>query len=154
MPDMAKARAQRGQRAGKQQAKAAPTAGDPCPCGLGRAYGECCGAFHQGRASAPTAEALMRSRYSAFAVGDEPYLLRSWHPSTRPGGLGLDPAQRWLRLEILDTEGGSAFHTEGVVEFRAYFRDHGHEDVLHERSRFVRDQGAWVYLDGEGIDAG
>lgn len=95
----------------------------------------------------------MRSRYSAFAVGDEPYLLRSWHSSTRPGGLGLDPGQRWLRLEILDTEGGSAFHAEGVVEFRAHYRDHGRQDVLHERSRFVREQGAWVYLDGESIDA-
>ncbi|MBC3842396.1 YchJ family protein [Streptacidiphilus sp. 4-A2] len=128
---------------------AAPVTG-PCPCGLGRPYQECCGVYHQGRAAAPTAEALMRSRYSAFAVGDQPYLLRSWHPSTRPARLELDPAQRWVRLEVLSVQGGSAFHSEGSVEFRAYCREHGQEDVLHEHSRFVRDQGAWVYLDGEG----
>ena len=142
---MAKARAQ---KARNRQAEAADPAAGPCPCGLGLPYGECCGVFHQGQAAAPTAEALMRSRYSAFSVGDEPYLLRTWHRSTRPTSLGLDPAQRWVRLEILATEGGSAFHSEGSVEFRAHYREHGQEDVLHERSRFVRDGGAWVYLDG------
>ena len=105
--------------------------------------------YHSGRAAAPTAEALMRSRFSAFALGDEPYLLRSWHPRTRPARLGLDPGQRWLRLEILATEGGSPFHSEGEVEFRAHYSEHGRPDVLHERSRFVRVDGAWVYLDGQ-----
>lgn len=112
------AKAKRGPKAPSSAAFPRPTADDPCPCGWGRAYGECCGPIHEGRAAAPTAEALMRSRYSAFAVGDEPYLLRSWHPSTRPALLELDPDQRWLRLEILATEGGSAFHSEGSVEFR------------------------------------
>ena len=142
------AKAKRGPKAPSSAAFPRPTADDPCPCGWGRAYGECCGPIHEGRAAAPTAEALMRSRYSAFAVGDEPYLLRSWHPSTRPALLELDPDQRWLRLEILATEGGSAFHSEGSVEFRAYYHEQGQEDVLHEHSRFVRDGGAWVYLDG------
>jgi len=149
MPFMAKAK-----RRPKAPASAPVHEGTPCPCGLARPYGECCGAIHTGRAAAPTAEALMRSRFAAFAVGDEPYLLRSWHPSTRPARLGLDPAQHWLRLEVLATEGGTVFHSEGTVEFRAYFRERGQEDVLHERSRFVRDDGAWVYLDGGvGSDA-
>ncbi|WP_225446809.1 YchJ family protein [Streptacidiphilus sp. PB12-B1b] len=146
---MAKVRART--RTGASPRPGRPPGGDgavTCPCGLGRPYAECCGVFHAGRAAAPTAEALMRSRFSAFALGDEPYLLRSWHPRTRPSRLGLDPAQHWLRLEVLATEGGSAFHSEGAVEFRAYYSEHGQEDVLHEHSRFVRVDGAWVYLDG------
>lgn len=90
----------------------------------------------------------MRSRYSAFAVGDEAYLLRTWHPTTRPPGAGLDPAPRWVRLEILGTTEGSAFHTSGTVEFRAHYTQGGRAGSLHESSRFVRHEGAWVYLDG------
>ncbi|MGW7516486.1 YchJ family protein [Streptomyces sp. NPDC054796] len=123
----------------------------PCPCGLPAAYGECCGRWHAGQGAAPTAEALMRSRYAAFAVRDEPYLLRTWHPRTRPGRLGLDPAMRWTGLEILETTGGSGFHTEGTVTFRARFTAGGEAGSeagsLHECSRFVRHEGAWVYLD-------
>jgi SEC-C motif-containing protein len=88
----------------------------------------------------------MRSRFSAFAVGDVAYLLRSWHPATRPSRLELDPAQEWVRLEILGTVEGGPFHAEGSVEFRAHYRDGGRADSLHENSRFVRDSGAWVYL--------
>jgi SEC-C motif-containing protein len=89
----------------------------------------------------------MRSRYSAFAVHDAAYLLRTWHPATRPSGLEFDPDQRWSRLEILGSTDGSAFHTEGTVEFRAHYTLHGHADDQHENSRFVRDDGgAWVYL--------
>ncbi|MEZ0090378.1 YchJ family protein [Streptacidiphilus sp. EB129] len=120
---------------------------EPCPCGLGQPYRACCGRFHAGEAAAPSAELLMRSRYSAFAVGDTAYLLRSWHPDTRPARLELDPAQQWLRLEILGTTEGGAFHAEGTVEFRAHYRDGRHTDALHEHSRFVRVAGAWVYLD-------
>lgn len=119
----------------------------PCPCGRAATYGDCCAAFHQGRATAPTPERLMRSRYSAFAVGDTGYLLRTWHPTTRPAGLDLGPAQRWTGLEILGTSGGSAFHTEGAVEFRAHYTLHGHADSQYEHSRFVREDGRWVYLD-------
>lgn len=110
-------------------------------------YGDCCAAFHRGRATAPTPERLMRSRYSAFAVGDTGYLLRTWHPTTRPAGLDLDPAQRWTGLEILGTGGGSAFHAEGTVEFRAHYTRHGRADSQYEHSRFVREDGQWVYLD-------
>ncbi|MFI2190823.1 YchJ family protein [Streptomyces sioyaensis] len=119
----------------------------PCPCGRAAAYRDCCAAFHEGRATAPTAERLMRSRYSAFAVGDTGYLVRTWHPTTRPGSLDLDPAQQWTGLDILGTTGGSAFHTEGTVEFRAHYTVHGHPDSQYEHSRFVREAGQWVYLD-------
>ncbi|MCZ0992059.1 YchJ family metal-binding protein [Streptomyces noursei] len=119
----------------------------PCPCGREASYGECCAPFHQGRATAPTAERLMRSRYSAFAVGDTAYLLRSWHSTTRPAALELDPAQRWTGLEILAATGGTAFHTEGTVAFRAHYTAHGQTDSQEEHSRFVREDGQWVYVD-------
>ncbi|MFF4285458.1 YchJ family protein [Streptomyces sp. NPDC001739] len=133
--------------AGPPRRPAAVPPAAPCPCGRAATYGDCCAPFHQGSAAAPTAERLMRSRYSAFAVGDTGYLLRTWHPSTRPAALDLEPAQRWTRLEILGATGGSAFHTEGTVEFRAHYTLHGHADSQHEHSRFVRQDGAWVYLD-------
>jgi SEC-C motif-containing protein len=130
---------------------AAVTADAPCPCGLdGRSYRACCGVFHSsadGRTAAPTAQLLMRSRYSAFAVGDTAYLLRSWHSRTRPQRLELDPAQRWLRLELLEAIDGGPFHVGGTVSFRAHWSEHGREGVLEESSRFVREGGAWVYLD-------
>ena len=85
----------------------------------------------------------MRSRYAAFVVGDVDYLRASWHPSTRPARLDLDPSVRWLGLDVLSARGGM-FDTDGVVEFRAR-HDRG---VLHERSRFVREGGRWLYLDG------
>ncbi|GHC82714.1 YchJ family protein [Streptomyces collinus] len=116
-----------------------------CPCGLPQPYEACCGRYHSGAAAAPTAEALMRSRYCAFVKGDAGYLLRTWHPRTRPGTLELDPGMRWTGLEILGTGGGSAFHSAGTVEFRASYRG----GSLHERSSFERADGAWVYVDGE-----
>lgn len=88
----------------------------------------------------------MRSRFSAFAVGDVDYLLRSWHSSTRPTRLVLDPGQRWLRLEIVGTSRGGLLDSTGTVEFRAHHRRAGQPDTLHERSTFVREDGRWVYL--------
>ncbi|MEU0413710.1 YchJ family metal-binding protein [Streptomyces griseorubiginosus] len=119
-----------------------------CPCGLPETYDACCGRFHRGGAAAPTAEALMRSRYSAFVRLEREYLLRTWHPRTSPGSLELDPGMRWTGLEILDTTDGSAFHSTGTVTFRASFKG----GSLHERSRFERVDGAWVYVDGEFLD--
>ncbi|MEV1332967.1 YchJ family protein [Micromonospora costi] len=120
-----------------------------CPCGSGQPYAQCCGPLHRGAADAPTAEALMRSRFSAFAVGDAAYLLRSWHESTRPARLDLDPSQRWIRLEIVDTGAGGLFDSAGTVAFRAHYRAGGGAGTLSERSRFVRADGRWVYLDGD-----
>ena len=121
----------------------------PCPCGSGLPYDGCCGRLHRGEADAPTAETLMRSRYSAFAVGDTAYLLRSWHSSTRPARLPLDPDERWTGLEIVGTERGGLFDSTGTVEFRAHYRERGRPGTLTERSRFVREDGRWVYLDGD-----
>jgi SEC-C motif-containing protein len=112
-----------------------------CPCGLGGRYEDCCGRFHQG-GNAPTAELLMRSRYAAFAVGDRKYLLRTWHSTTKPRRLTLDDTE-WTGLEIVAKERGGLFDKDGVVEFNAHYAG----GVLHERSRFVREDGKWVYLD-------
>lgn len=121
----------------------------PCPCGWGEPYGRCCGALHRGEREATTAEALMRSRYSAFAVGDAAYLLRSWHPGTRPAALDLDDDVRWLHLAVTAVERGGPFDDEGVVAFEAVARADGRRHVQGERSRFVREGGRWVYVDGE-----
>ena len=115
-----------------------------CPCGHGEAYAECCGPAHQGHAPS-TAEGLMRSRYAAFALDDDGYVLRSWHPSTRPARIEPDPHLRWGGLDIIETSGGGLFDAEGVVEFRAHYRDGGKPGDMVERSRFVRLDGQWVY---------
>jgi SEC-C motif-containing protein len=88
----------------------------------------------------------MRSRYSAFAVDDAAYLLRTWHPTTRPPDVRFDPEQRWSRLDVLGRSGGGLLDAEGTVEFRAHYRQRGEAGVLHEHSRFVRQNGLWVYL--------
>jgi SEC-C motif-containing protein len=120
-----------------------------CPCLSGLPYAECCEPLHRGERTAPTAEALMRSRYSAFAVGDAGYLLATWHPTTRPRDLELDPGVRWVRLDVLATQAGGPFDTAGTVEFRAHHRDaDGGRGSQHEVSRFVREAGAWSYVDG------
>ncbi|MEV0452656.1 YchJ family metal-binding protein [Streptomyces sp. NPDC050600] len=133
-------------------ARPALTPDAPCPCGLDASYGACCGRFHAGPAGAPTAELLMRSRYSAFVARDEPYLLRTWAPRTRPADVDFDPALRWTGLDIEETGDGTAFHQHGTVTFRAHYRQGGTAGELHERSRFERHEGAWVYVDGEFLD--
>jgi SEC-C motif-containing protein len=91
----------------------------------------------------------MHSRFSAFAVGDAAYLLASWHSSTRPSEVVLDSGIRWLDLEIVETVGGGLFDEDGVVEFRARFRNAGsRREVLSERSTFLREDGGWRYLSG------
>ena len=119
-----------------------------CPCGTGLPYAECCGRLHDGSATAATAEQLMRSRYSAFAVGDPAYLLATWHPSTRPPSLELDPTVRWTGLDVLATSDGGLLAVEGTVEFRAWYRHEGATGSQHEVSRFARVDGAWWYVDG------
>lgn len=91
----------------------------------------------------------MRSRYTAFAVGDVASLLRSWHPSTRPARLDLDTHTRWLHLSIDDVVPGGPFDDAGIVEFTATFRGPHGRGSQHERSRFVRQDGAWFYVDGD-----
>lgn len=124
---------------------------NPCPCGTGRDYAACCGRYHAGEA-APDAEALMRSRYSAFVLRDAAYLRASWHPDTCPAELGLDadgaPATTWLGLTVKQHRVTGPDTAE--VEFIARYRVGGGSAVrLHERSRFVRLDGRWLYVDGE-----
>jgi SEC-C motif-containing protein len=122
-----------------------------CPCGLPAAYAECCGRFHRGLAdgvSAPTAELLMRSRYSAFAVGDAGYLLATWHPATRPETLTLDAALRWTGLDILATTGGGPDDKRGSVSFVADYQRDGEPGEQRENSSFRRHDGRWVYVAG------
>jgi SEC-C motif domain protein len=119
-----------------------------CPCGSGRGYAGCCGALHQG-APAPDAEALMRSRYAAYALGLEPYLLATWWPDTRPPGLDLaaEAATKWLGLQIERHQATGP--DSAIVEFVARYKTGGRAHRLHEISRFVRQQGRWYYVDGE-----
>lgn len=122
-------------------------AADPCPCTSGIPYTTCCGRCHAGEA-APDATALMRSRYAAFVLRNEPYLLASWHPDTRPSGVPFEPQQKWLGLKIVAARDTGVDSAE--VEFIARFRIGGGSAArLHERSRFVRAAGRWLYLDGE-----
>lgn len=118
----------------------------PCPCGWGEPFEGCCGRYLGEDGGAPTAEALMRSRYTAFAVGDRGHLLRSWDPATRPDELDLDLGVEWRRLVVVATTGGSPFDDTGTVEFEAHYRRSGRRGVQHENSAFVRRQGHWVYV--------
>jgi SEC-C motif-containing protein len=115
-----------------------------CPCGLPATYDACCGRFSTG-AAAPTAELLMRSRYTAYVRGDEAHLLASWHPSTRPAVVELDPALSWTGLEVLAAAGG-LLDAVGSVSFRASHVRRGVPGVLKEHSRFARDRGRWAYV--------
>lgn len=123
---------------------------EDCPCGSGEEYAACCGPLHWGAAAAPTAEALMRSRYAAFVKGDGDYLFRTWHPRTRPDDVTIDPGLTWTGLDILAVVGGGEHDDDGEVAFAAHWRTtNRRQGVLEERSRFVRRAGRWVYLDGE-----
>lgn len=117
-----------------------------CPCGLPADYAECCGRFHRGEGTAPTAELLMRSRFSAFSKGDEAYLLKTWHPSTRPGSVEFDKGLRWTELEVLESKDGAPFQKTGTVRFRAHYIERGKRGHMEEHSRFSRHEDAWVYV--------
>lgn len=127
--------------------------GDACPCGRAVPYADCCGALHRGMRQARTAEDLMRSRYSAFSRGEVDYLMRTLHPSKRrPEEPELEEsvkALQWVGLTITDVVAGGEADQTGIVEFDARYRAGGVPGLLHERSRFVREDGAWFYLDGD-----
>jgi SEC-C motif-containing protein len=119
-----------------------------CPCSSGDVFGDCCGPLLQG-VPAPTAERLMRSRYTAFALEDADYLRRTWHATTRPATVEVEPELQWRRLLIIDRVAGGPFDREGVVEFEAFWRQGADRGSLHERSRFVREERQWYYVDGD-----
>lgn len=121
-----------------------------CPCGLGRPLPDCCGRYHDGPLPlrTPDAEALMRSRYSAYVLGLRDYLLSTWHPSTRPATMEPDPpGLKWLGLDVkrhmlLDD-------AHATVEFIARSKLGGRAHRLHEISRFVKENDRWFYVDGD-----
>ena len=121
----------------------------PCPCGSGRPLAQCCQPYLSGHASAPNAEALMRSRYSAYSLGAEDYLLRTWHPSTRPASLDLTqpPQPKWIGLNVIAHQQQDQEHA--TVHFVARYRVGGRAERLTELSRFVLEQGQWFYVDGD-----
>jgi SEC-C motif-containing protein len=125
----------------------------PCPCGSALPYASCCGHLHadhtaSGKLTAPTPEALMRSRYAAFVLDLRPYLLATWHASTRPTSLDdPEPGLKWLGLAVKRAALQDADH--GSVEFVARSKLGGRAHRLHEVSRFVREHGEWFYVDGD-----
>ncbi len=121
---------------------------DLCPCGSGRPYARCCGPLHDGQAAAD-AQSLMRSRYCAYVLGLEAYLLGTWHPATRPPALELDAAPRpqWLGLSVKASAQTDDRHA--TVEFVARYKINGRAFRLHETSRFERAEGRWYYVDGD-----
>lgn len=120
-----------------------------CPCESGRVYKSCCSELHSGRVLAQTALQLMRSRYSAFALGNAEYLVKSWHPDTRPASLIIDETQHWIGLKIKTVSRGGAKEDEGSVEFVARYKVQGKAHRLQENSRFRRLDGQWYYFDGK-----
>lgn len=126
---------------------------EPCPCGSGMPYAACCGVYITGQADADTAERLMRSRYAAYVMACEAYLLRTWHASTRPTVLRLEsvPPIQWLGLKIKRTEAGGVDDVRGVVEFVARYKVAGKAERLHEVSHFVKAQTQWFYVSGDAL---
>lgn len=120
----------------------------PCPCGSDKTYARCCAPFISGDAIPPDARTLMRSRYCAYVLEDEAYLLATWHSLTRPASLDLkrEPRPRWLGLKILSHRDADEEHAQ--VEFVARYKIGGRGFRLHETSRFERVNGRWHYLDG------
>lgn len=156
MPDAGQSRSRAARRADSYSGcmsfgPGAPTRSAPlpdaarCPCGSGDVYRGCCGPVIAG-APAATPEALMRSRYTAFAIGDLAHLAATWHPATRPDTLEESPGLRWTGLEVIDAVTSGA---RGTVEFRAHWREGADTGELHERSRFVRQSDRWWYFDGD-----
>ena len=118
--------------------------GDACPCGAGT-FGDCCGPYLRGARLAASPEALMRSRYTAYALRDAAYLLATWHPLTRPAAVEFAPGQRWLGLTIRAVA-GTVQEGRGVVEFVARYKVAGRAHRHCERSEFVSAGGRWYYL--------
>lgn len=122
-----------------------------CLCGSGIEYKQCCGSFHSGDKLPATAEALMRSRFTAYALDKTQYVQDTWDASTRPKPEKTHFAEEnidWQRLEIIDTKKGGINDSKGIVEFKAYYMNNGEEYMLHEISRFAKTNGRWFYVDG------
>lgn len=122
---------------------------EPCPCNSGSHHSSCCGPLISGRGIAITAEALMRSRYTAYVVKNVDYLLKTWHPSTKPSNINLGTIPEWHGLHIVSTGAGDEADIYGTVEFKATSLSDGKILLLHEKSRFVKEHNQWLYVDGD-----
>ena len=129
------------------------TLGNPCPCNSGLSYASCCKPLIAGNKYAVTAEALMRSRYTAYVVKDVDYLLKTWHSSTRPATIASDAIPEWYSLRIIRTEAGDESDTHGEVEFKAEAIGQTKIFSLQEVSRFVKENNQWFYVDGDIIES-
>ncbi|WP_066218656.1 YchJ family protein [Formosa haliotis] len=123
-----------------------------CPCGSEKTYQNCCKIAHDDLLQVKTAEALMRSRYTAFVLANGDYLMKSHHKSTRPISekkaiVKWAKSVEWIKLVIINTKKGLPTDTEGTVEFKAIFQDHGALDMIHENSHFVKENDCWYYID-------
>ncbi len=125
-----------------------------CPCNSLKNYNDCCEKAHSDINSVKTAEALMRSRYSAFVLANIDYLQKSHHTTTRPNKRekreieAWAKAVDWIKLEILNTINGTQEDTKGTVEFKAFYMENGQMGVIHENSNFKKENGLWMYVDG------
>lgn len=124
-----------------------------CPCGSGLVYSDCCEPFIRGQKNAPTAETLMRSRYSAYVEHEIEYIINSCIQDENDK-IDIDQTRswsegsKWLGLNILSTEKGGPTDTEGVVEFEASYEMDGLKEVHHERAKFKKQNGRWFYDEG------
>lgn len=118
---------------------------EQCPCGSSELYSHCCEPLHKGTTAA-SAEALMRSRFSAFALQLSDYLITSWHPDTRPEKLELEQGTDWKRLEILSASNDTK---QGTVHFKAYYLEQAQWHLLEETSKFLFESGHWFYHSGD-----
>jgi len=124
-----------------------------CYCNSKRTYSECCEPIILGKQYAQTAEQLMRSRYSAYVVGNINYLMSSHHPSTRPikerkSILKWTKSLSWVSLEIVSKQNGQQHDNEGNVEFKALYMENGKLECIHENSYFVKEKNKWHYKSG------
>ncbi len=121
-----------------------------CPCGTKKEYSNCCGYYHQRKGIPLTAEQLMRSRYSAFVVKDEDYLIQTWHKSKSSNKSSLKlPDVEWISLKVIKTENGMEEDLNGKVEFIAEYKANNKRGKLHEKSNFIKEDSKWFYVDGE-----
>lgn len=125
-----------------------------CNCGNDKPYNDCCQPFIEGNSNAPTAEALMRSRYTAFTLANIDYLMKTHHISTRPVKdrqeiLNWAKSVQWVGLSVINTQNGSASDHEGMVEFKALYLENGVLKAIQEKSLFRYEKGMWYYVSGD-----
>lgn len=128
-----------------------------CPCGSNSGYTACCKLAHDNIHSVQSAEALMRSRYTAFVLAKGDYLQKSQHSSTRPNKREVSDIVQWAKsvqwatLDVIQCIAGLVNDSEGQVAFKAYYMEQGKPSVIQENSRFVKENEHWVYLDGKNF---